>query len=69
MTALYPHVRCLPACLLFLQNFPEGEPRKVTITGKADSVARAAAMVEELIRGEPGSASAVVQKVGRQSQG
>ena len=45
------------------QNFPEGEMRKVNITGRLDSVERASKMVEELISGEPGSAQAIIQKV------
>ena len=45
------------------QNFPEGEMRKVNITGRLDSVERASKMVEELITGEPGSAQAIIQKV------
>jgi len=45
------------------QNYPEGEPRKVNISGRTDSVDRACKMVEELITGEPGSAQAIIQKV------
>jgi hypothetical protein len=45
------------------QNYPEGEPRKVNISGRVDSVERASKMVEELITGEPGSAQAIIQKV------
>lgn len=45
------------------QNFPEGEMRKVNITGRQDSVERASKMVDELISGEPGSAQAIIQKV------
>lgn len=39
-------------------------PRQVSITGKPDSVQRAVSMVQELIQGEPGSAQAIIQKVG-----
>lgn len=46
------------------QDFPEGVPRQVSITGKPDSVQRAVSMVQELIQGEPGSAQAIIQKVG-----
>ena len=46
------------------QNFPEGHPRKVNISGRADAVERASRMVTELIQGEPGSATAIIQKVG-----
>ena len=45
------------------QNFPEGHPRKVNISGRADAVERASRMVTELIQGEPGSATAIIQKV------
>ena len=33
------------------QNFPEGVPRKVVITGRPDAVERAVKMVTELIQG------------------
>lgn len=46
------------------QNYPEGEDRQVIIKGPRDSVTRAAAMISELIAGEPGSASAIISKVG-----
>ncbi|KAL0028824.1 hypothetical protein WJX79_010043 [Trebouxia sp. C0005] len=46
------------------QNFPEGHPRKVNISGRADAVERASRMVTELIQGEPGSATAIIQKYG-----
>ena len=45
------------------QNFPEGVDRKVNINGRADAVTRAVKMVTELINGEPGSATAIIQKV------
>ena len=45
------------------QDFPEGVPRQIVVTGRADSVARAVSMIQELINGEPGSAQAVIQKV------
>lgn len=45
------------------QNFPEGHPRKVNISGRGDAVDRASKMVTELIQGEPGSATAIIQKV------
>jgi hypothetical protein len=45
------------------QNFPEGADRMVIIKGQRDSVDRAAAMINELIAGEPGSASAIIAKV------
>lgn len=44
------------------QNFPEGADRMVIIKGQRDSVDRAAAMINELIAGEPGSASAIIAK-------
>lgn len=47
------------------QNFPEGADRMVIIKGQRDSVDRAAAMINELIAGEPGSASAIIAKVRR----
>lgn len=46
------------------QNYPEGVPRKVIISGRPDSVERAVKMVTELIQGEPGSAQAIIQKFG-----
>jgi far upstream element-binding protein len=46
------------------QNFPEGENRKVNISGRHDAVDRAVKMVTELIAGEPGSATAIIQKYG-----
>ena len=45
------------------QDFPEGEPRQIKISGKPDAVERAVKMVQELIQGEPGSAQAIIQKV------
>ena len=45
------------------QNYPEGQPRRVNITGRQDAVDRAAKMVQELISGEPGSAQSIIQKV------
>ena len=45
------------------QNFPDGEPRKVNVSGRGDAVERATKMVEELINGEPGSAQSIIQKV------
>lgn len=58
------------------QNYPEGQPRRVNISGRQDAVERAVKMVQELISGEPGSAQSIIQKVrpcvllscGRQSQ-
>lgn len=46
------------------QNFPEGQPREIDISGPPDSVARAHEMVMELINSE-GSASTqtIIQKV------
>ena len=46
-----------------VQDFPEGEPRQIKISGKPDAVERAVKMVQELIQGEPGSAQAIIQKV------
>lgn len=48
------------------QNFPEGQDRMVIIKGQRESVTRAASMITELIAGEPGSASAIISKVGVQ---
>jgi far upstream element-binding protein len=45
------------------QNYPEGQPRKIIIQGRADACRRAAVMVRELISGEPGSAQAIIQRV------
>jgi far upstream element-binding protein len=45
------------------QDFPDGQDRVVSITGRADSVDRAVNMVQDLINGTPGSAQAVIQKV------
>ena len=45
------------------QNFPDGEPRQVNISGRPEAVERAVNMVQELISGEPGSAQAIIQKV------
>lgn len=45
------------------QDFPEGVPRQISITGRPDAVERAVSMVNELIQGEPGSAQAIIQKV------
>ena len=45
------------------QNYPEGEPRKINVSGKPDAVERAVKMISELIQGEPGSAQAIIQKV------
>lgn len=45
------------------QNYPEGQPRRVNISGRQDAVDRAAKMVQELISGEPGSAQSIIQKV------
>lgn len=50
------------------QNFPEGQDRMVIIKGQRDSVERAAAMINELIAGEPGSASAIIAKVSELAQ-
>jgi len=46
------------------QNFPDGVPRKVNISGRSDAVERAVKMVTELINGEPGSAQQIIQKYG-----
>jgi far upstream element-binding protein len=47
------------------QNYPEGEERVINIKGPLDSADRAKKMCEELIKGEPGSAQAIIQKVRR----
>ena len=44
------------------QNYPEGQPRRVNISGRPDAVDRASKMITELIAGEPGSAQAIIQK-------
>lgn len=49
------------------QNYPEGQDRMVIIKGQRDNVERAAAMINELIAGEPGSASAIIAKVSTDS--
>lgn len=51
------------AKIIVEQNFPEGVPRKVKISGRPDVVGLAAKMVSELISGEPGSAIGVINKV------
>jgi len=51
------------AKIIVEQNFPEGVPRKVKISGKPDTVELAVKMVTELISGEPGSAINVINKV------
>lgn len=51
------------AHILINQDFPEGVPRQITISGRRDSVDRAASMIAELIHGDPASAQAVAQKV------
>lgn len=45
------------------QNYPEGEPRKINVSGRPEAVERASKMIDELINGEPGSAQAIIQKV------
>ena len=45
------------------QNFPEGQDRKVLVSGRPDAVERASKMIDELINGEPGNAQSVIQKV------
>ncbi|MEW5315691.1 MAG: hypothetical protein WDW38_007101 [Sanguina aurantia] len=52
------------AHILVDQNFPEGAPRKVTISGRPESVERAYKMITELIDGEPSGAQNVIQKFG-----
>lgn len=53
------------AHILVDQNYPEGADRMVIIKGPRENVTRAAAMINELIAGEPGSASAIISKVGQ----
>lgn len=45
------------------QNVPEGQPRMIEISGPSEPVQRARLMIEELIRSEPGSAQAIIQRV------
>jgi len=52
------------AHILVDQNYPEGADRMVIIKGPRENATRAAAMINELIAGEPGSASAIISKVG-----
>ncbi len=52
------------AHILVDQNFPDGVDRQVSVTGKAEGVDRAIKMIQELMKGEPGSASAIIAKVG-----
>lgn len=52
------------AHILVDQNYPEGQDRMVIIKGQRENVTRASAMINELIAGEPGSASAIISKVG-----
>jgi hypothetical protein len=49
--------------ILVDQNYPEGEDRLIIIKGRGDSTTRAASMIRELILGEPGSATGIIQKV------
>lgn len=53
------------AHIMINQNFPEGVDREITCKGPADAVERAVKMINELMAGEPNSAQAVIQKVGR----
>eukprot|EP00798_Chlamydomonas_sp_ICE-L_P009524 gene9524-12463_t len=46
------------------QNFPDGVPRQVDISGRADAVDRAQKMVMELMTGEQGNTQTVIQKFG-----
>eukprot|EP01025_Chloroclados_australasicus_P044410 TRINITY_DN4816_c0_g1_i12.p1 TRINITY_DN4816_c0_g1~~TRINITY_DN4816_c0_g1_i12.p1 ORF type:complete len:338 (-),score=54.64 TRINITY_DN4816_c0_g1_i12:337-1350(-) len=46
------------------QEFPDGVPREVLITGKIDAVSRAETMVNELISGESLSVQQVIMKHG-----
>ena len=64
-SALMPFPLALNLDLPFgcAQDFPEGEPRQIQISGTPDAVGRAVKMVKELIEGEPGSAQAIIQKV------
>ena len=45
------------------QNYPEGQPRKVKVSGNREAVSTAVKMVTELIQGEPGSAQEIIQRV------
>lgn len=45
------------------QNFPEGHPRKIIISGAPEAARRASALINELIVGEAGSAQAIIQRV------
>ncbi|KAK9837727.1 hypothetical protein WJX74_003859 [Apatococcus lobatus] len=46
------------------QNYPEGQPRKVKVSGNREAVSTAVKMVTELIQGEPGSAQEIIQRYG-----
>lgn len=54
------------AHILVNQDFPEGTDRQVSITGRADGVQRAIAMIRELMSGEPGTASSIISRVAQQ---
>jgi rRNA processing protein Krr1/Pno1 len=46
------------------QTMPPDQDRVINVNGRAEAVDRAMKMIEELIKGEPGSATAIIQKVG-----
>nr|BBC28431.1 C1, subunit of the circadian RNA-binding protein CHLAMY1 [Yamagishiella unicocca] len=52
------------AHILVNQDFPDGIPRQITITGTQDSVDRAINMVSELISGDHANTQAVIQRFG-----
>nr|BCL66251.1 C1, subunit of the circadian RNA-binding protein CHLAMY1 [Volvox reticuliferus] len=52
------------AHILVNQDFPEGVPRHIVITGVQDAVQRATSMVSELIHGDHANTQAVIQRFG-----
>nr|BBC28455.1 C1, subunit of the circadian RNA-binding protein CHLAMY1 [Yamagishiella unicocca] len=52
------------AHILVNQDFPDGVPRQITITGTHDAVERAISMVSELISGDHANTQAVIQRFG-----
>ncbi|PNH04564.1 Far upstream element-binding protein 3 [Tetrabaena socialis] len=52
------------AHILVNQDFPDGVPRQITVSGSQDAVERASNMVAELIAGDHANTQAVIQRFG-----
>nr|ADI46928.1 CRB1m [Volvox carteri f. nagariensis] len=52
------------AHILVNQDFPDGVPRQIVITGAQDAVQRATSMVSELIQGDQGNTQSIIQRFG-----